>query len=72
MARIKFEIPGKLKTKITIIDILGNEVKTLVDSKLNPGSHEIEFDGGNLPAGVYFYRLETECVRETKKMILIK
>lgn len=72
MARIKFEIPGKLKTKITIIDILGNEVKTLVDSKLNPGSHEIEFDGANLPSGVYFYRLETEGVRETKKMILIK
>ena len=67
MARIKFEIPGKLKTKITIIDILGNEVKTLVDSKLNPGSHEIEFDGGNLPAGIYFYRLEAEGVRETKK-----
>lgn len=72
MARIKFKIPDKLKTKITVIDILGKEVKTLVDSKLNPGSHEIEFDGANLPSGVYFYRLETEGIRETKKIEIIK
>ncbi len=71
MARIKFNIPDKLKTKITVFDILGNEVRTLVDSKLNPGSHEIEFDGTKLPTGVYFYRLETEGIRETKKILLI-
>lgn len=72
MARIKFKIPDKLKTKITVVDILGKEVQTLVDSKLNPGSHEIEFDGANLPSGVYFYRLETEGIRETKKIEIIK
>lgn len=72
MTRIKFTIPDKLKTKITVYDILGKEVRTLVDSKLNPGSHEVDFDGDNLPSGVYFYKLETESFTQTKKMILIK
>jgi hypothetical protein len=72
MTKIKFDIPSSLSTKITVYDILGKEVKTLVNDKLNPGTYEVDFDGSNLPSGVYFYKLETEAFTETKKMILIK
>ncbi len=72
MLKIKFDIPNSLNTKITVYDILGKEIKTLVNTKLNPGTHEVDFDEANLPSGVYFYRLETESFTETKKMVLIK
>jgi uncharacterized delta-60 repeat protein len=72
MTKIKFNIPSSVNTKITVYDILGKEIKILVNAKLNPGSHEVDFDGTNLPSGVYFYKLETEAFTETKKMMLIK
>ncbi len=72
MTKIKFDIPNSLSTKITVYDILGKEVKTLINDKLNPGTYEVDFDGANLPSGVYFYKLETEAFSETKKMVLIK
>lgn len=72
MTKIKFDIPNSLNTKITVYDILGKEIKILVNAKLNPGSYEVDFDGTNLPSGVYFYKLETEAFSETKKMILTK
>lgn len=72
MTKIKFDLPSSLNTKITVYDILGKEVKTLINGKLNPGAHEVDFDGSNLPSGVYFYKLETESFTETKKMVLIK
>jgi hypothetical protein len=57
---------------LKIYDILGREVATLVNEKINAGKHEVIFDGSNLPSGVYFYRLKTERYVNTKKFILIK
>ncbi len=72
MTKIKFDIPGLLNTKVVVYDILGKEVATLVNSKLNPGTYEVDFDAKDLPGGVYFYRLETESFTETKKMLIVK
>ncbi len=52
---------------LTIYDILGKEVATLVNEQLKPGTYEAEFDGSNYPSGVYFYTLETETFVQTKK-----
>jgi hypothetical protein len=59
-------------TKLVIYDILGREIKTLVNEQLKPGTYEVDFDGTDLPSGVYFYKLITEGFIETKKMILLK
>jgi hypothetical protein len=58
--------------EIKIFDILGREIKTLVNETLQPGSYEVTFDGSNLASGVYLYKLTTEGFSETKKMLMIK
>jgi hypothetical protein len=77
-SKIKFSIPlnkgGErgLFMRLTIYDLLGREVATLVNEQLKPGTYEVEWDGTNYPSGVYFYKLSTDSYNESKKMVLIK
>lgn len=57
---------------LKVYDVLGNEVATLVDEKKSQGIHEIEFDGKDLPGGVYFYKLKAGQFEQTKKMLFVK
>ncbi|MBL0107287.1 MAG: T9SS type A sorting domain-containing protein [Ignavibacteria bacterium] len=57
---------------MTVYDILGKEVATLVNENLSPGSYESDFNGSNLTSGVYFYRLETKEFTQVRKMIINK
>ena len=59
-------------TTLKIYDILGKEIATLVNEQLQPGTYEVTFDGGNLPSGVYFYRLRANDFIGTKKLVLLK
>jgi hypothetical protein len=47
-------------------------VATLLDGPLPAGRHELLFDGGGLPSGVYLYRLETPTFSQTNKMVLVR
>ncbi|MEO8512557.1 MAG: T9SS type A sorting domain-containing protein [Ignavibacteria bacterium] len=69
---IGFRIAEFGLVKLTIHDLLGKEVKTLVNKELQPGSYETDWDATEYPSGVYYYRLETGPYAETKKIILIK
>jgi hypothetical protein len=55
-----------------VYDILGNEVKSLVNQKQTAGIYEVDFDGSNLPSGIYFYTLSAKDFTNTKRMILLK
>jgi hypothetical protein len=57
---------------LKVYDILGREVATLVDGVMPAGEHEVRWDAGNLPGGVYFYRVSAGGWSETKKMLLIR
>jgi len=57
---------------LKVFDVLGNETATLVNEKQQAGSYNIEFDGSNLPSGIYFYRLKTDNFIEVKRMMLLK
>jgi type IX secretion system substrate protein len=70
--RIHFAIPGALISNLCIYDILGREVATLVSEHLKAGIYEVEWNAGNYPSGVYYYKLTAGEFSETKKMILIK
>ena len=70
--KIKFELTGQSAVKLVIYDILGREIQTILNEKLGSGTHEIDFDGSNLPGGVYFCKLAAGNFIETKKMILMK
>ena len=58
--------------KLVVFDILGREVKTLVNEFKNSGSYEVNFDASTLSSGVYFYRLEAGEFTDTKRMLLVK
>ena len=53
---ISFQIPVTAFAIVKIYDISGNEIQTLINEQLKPGSYEVEFDGTNFSSGVYFYR----------------
>ncbi|MCX6251462.1 MAG: T9SS type A sorting domain-containing protein [Bacteroidetes bacterium] len=55
---------------LKVYDFMGKEVRTLTDGEMEPGEHQVTFDGYGLPAGVYFYQLQVNGIVETKKMII--
>ncbi len=57
---------------LKIYDVLGNEVETLINEYKNAGEYKVNFDAGNLPSGVYIYRLTSGNFSASKKLILIK
>jgi len=77
VTKIKFDVPSDAKSqqsnvKMTVFDVMGREVMTIVNEKLSPGSYEADFDGSNFPSGIYFYKLEAGSFVETKRMVLLK
>lgn len=69
---ISYSIPQATSVKLTIYDLIGQEVVTLVDGKMPQGRHSINFDGRNLPNGVYFYRLTAGSTTRTRMCLLLK
>jgi len=70
--KIKFDVVRVGDVKIVVYDVMGREVKTLVNESLKPGTYEASFDGSQLTSGVYFYKMVTDNFTETKRMLLIK
>lgn len=69
---IKYELSEGSRVKLQVFDILGNEIKTLVNENQKPGSYEVIFNAGNMASGIYFYKLITPNYTDTKPMVLIK
>ena len=70
--QIKFSVPKEGFVNIKVFDVLGREVRTLVNEVKKPGYYSVDFDGASLSSGFYFYRMETSSYVETKKMMLLK
>jgi hypothetical protein len=58
--------------QLRVFNMLGQEVKSLVNALQTAGYNSVEFDGSNLPSGLYFYRLQAGNFTDTKKMMLVK
>lgn len=74
---IRYSIVNSGNVSLKIYDVLGREIKNLVNQHLSNGTYEVNWKGddnfGNkVSIGIYFYRIETENFVETKKMILLK
>ena len=69
---IKYSIPHKSDVKLTIFNELGGIISIPVNKELNPGTYEVEFNANNLPAGIYFYRMQADNYAEMKRMLIIK
>jgi hypothetical protein len=69
---ISYNIVGIQDVKLTVYDILGREIATLVNEQQQPGSYQVRWDASNAASGIYFYQLKTGGFIEIKKMILLK
>lgn len=72
VTKINFSIPEQSFTKLEIFDIAGRLVNVGISEVLNTGTYEFTFDAGNIPSGIYYYKLSTENFTSVKKMILVK
>ena len=69
---IMYELSTTNHIKLTIIDVLGKEVATLVNGTEGPGYKSFNVNSDGLASGIYYYRLETTSISQTKKLLLIR
>ena len=69
---IGFSLPNAGKVKLTIYNVLGEQVSTLVNEYLPAGEYKYEWQAANLTSGIYFYHIQSGLHSETKRMILLK
>ncbi|MFI5253082.1 MAG: YCF48-related protein [Bacteroidota bacterium] len=69
---IRFDIPVTANVSLTIFDLLGREVATLLDERKEPGYYEVKWNASNFASGVFFYRLQVDKFVQTRKLVFLK
>jgi len=69
---LEFWIPDLGFVSLKVYNVIGKEVKTLVNEIKPAGIYSLEFDGSNLPSGIYYYKIESGDFTQVRKMILLK
>ncbi|MEM8488314.1 MAG: T9SS type A sorting domain-containing protein [Bacteroidota bacterium] len=69
---IRYSLPQDMQVRLTVFDMLGREVQTLVEQRQAAGTYNINFEAGNLPAGMYLARIELDYLQFTKRMTLMR
>ncbi|TFH57932.1 MAG: T9SS type A sorting domain-containing protein [Candidatus Zixiibacteriota bacterium] len=72
ITQIEYALPEAADVKLRIFNLLGQEVATLIDRRLDPGYHTASWDASDFASGIYLYKLQAGDFVETKKMILLK
>lgn len=72
MTVIRYSLFENRFVNLKVLDILGKEIKSLVNEKQNAGNYEVEWNAYELPSGIYFYRLQSGNFSDTKSMMLLK
>ncbi len=69
---IPYMLPERAHVQLSVYDLLGREVATLVNGVMEAGVHSASFNGAQLSSGVYFYRMEAGDYKQTRKLMLMK
>lgn len=74
LTKIKFDVPqgNESNVNLTISDISGKIIATLVNEQLSSGTYEVTFDGSKVSSGIYFYKIHTNNFSEVKRLMLVK
>ena len=70
--RIDFDVPETGQVKLTVYNVIGQEVAELINNTITAGQHEVTFNASSLPSGAYFYKLQQGNSVMVKKMLLMK
>ncbi len=70
--KIRFNLPKNSEVRLSVFDMTGREVETLVNGVFPAGTFEADWNPAELSSGIYFYTLKTNGFTDTKKMILVK
>ena len=69
---INYSVKSTGLVTLKVYDILGNEVASIVNERKEPGDYSVTFNATNLPSGIYVYRLTTNDLVQSKKLIVMK
>lgn len=72
VTNIKYEIEKSSYIKLAVLDMLGKEIKVLVEGYQKPGVYNVSFDGSKYASGIYLYRIEAGNYKQARKMVLVK
>ncbi|MCX6601565.1 MAG: carboxypeptidase regulatory-like domain-containing protein [bacterium] len=72
VTRLAYSLPRAAHVRLTVFDVTGREVRTLVDDRREGGYHEVFFDGAGLPSGLYLVRMESGSYSAVRKLLLLK
>jgi hypothetical protein len=72
ITQIRFIIPYSTHVRLTIYDICGRKISTLINKQYSAGEHSVIFDASQLVSGMYLVRLNADNCQQTKKLLLIK
>jgi len=72
ITKISFSIPSETDVTISIYDIRGRHIKTLVNEEKKAGYYDVNFNASDIASGIYFYKLKAGNFVLTKKMVIIK
>jgi hypothetical protein len=68
---IRYQLPKAARVSLKIFNVLGQEIASLVDGKMDTGYHQVQWNA-TVPSGIYFYRLQAGDFVGTKKMVVVK
>jgi hypothetical protein len=72
ISNFEFQIPRASMVTLNVYDLLGREVAVVVNEFLAPGTHRRQWDAGDLPSGVYYYRLNQGGSQVSRKLVLLR
>ena len=68
----EFDLPKDGSVALTVYNLRGKKVETLIEGSLPAGFHRVYFHGANLSSGIYFYRLKAGSTTMLRKMVLVR
>ena len=69
---IKYSVAERTKVTIRVMNLLGEEVKRIVDETDEPGTYKVDFYADDLPSGTYIYRMDAGTFSYSRRMVLLK
>jgi hypothetical protein len=69
---IEYELPRATPVKLAVVNLLGHEVRTLLNAEQSAGRYRVPFDADELPSGMYLYRIHTRNFTSSRKMLLLR